>query len=129
MAKTFFIALGPKSNGFYDQITGITVARGEKVEITERQKETRKISMALNAGQLILVQPDTKVETFSEADAKKLDKKIREKVGKGVTLDKICQNISMEQAKSLADLHELEVNDKDTVQTIIEAVIADYDAE
>ena len=128
MAKTYFITLGPKSNGFYDQITGITVARGEKVEITERQKETRKVSMALNAGQLQIVQPDTKVETFSEADAKKLDKKIREKVGKGVTLDKICQNISMEQAKSLADLHELEINDKDTVQTIMEAVITDYDA-
>lgn len=126
MAQTYFIALGSRANGFYDQITGITVARGEKVEITERQKNTKKIQMALNAGALILVQPDTKVKTISESEVKKLDKKIQEKLGKGVTLDKICSDLSIEQAKALAELHDMEVDKNDTVQSIMEAVVEDY---
>ena len=129
MAKTYFIALGSRANGFYDQITGITVARGEKVEITERQKDTKKIQMALNAGALQLVQPDVKVKNISESEAKKLDKKIQEKLGKGVTLDKICSDLTIEQAKALAELHELDLNKDDTVQSIMEAVVEDYNEE
>ena len=124
--KTYFISLGPKSNGFYDQITGITVARGEKVEITERQKETRKISIALNAGQLQLVQPDQEVSVISDDEVKKLDKKIKAQYEKGVTIDKIARGITLDQAKLLADLHELNVDSNDTSKTIIEAIIEDY---
>lgn len=129
MAKTYYIALGTRANGFYDQITGITVARGEKVEITERQKDTKKIQMALNAGALQLVQPDVKIKNISESEAKKLDKKIQEKLGKGVTLDKICSDLTIEQAKALAELHELELSENDTVQSIMEAVVEDYNEE
>lgn len=129
MAKTYYIALGPRANGFYDQITGITVARGEKVEVNERQYNTKKIQMALNAGALKLVQPDVEVKNISEADAKKLDKKIQEKIGKGVTMDKICANLTIEQAKALAEIHEITVDPKDTVQDIMEAVVEDYNEE
>jgi len=125
MANTYFIALGSRANGFYDQITGITVARGEKVEITEKQRNTKKIQMALNAGALQLVQPDTEVKALSEADIKKLDKKIKDKFDKGVTIDKICSNLTMDQAEALAKLNEIEVEKDDTIVDIIKAIVDD----
>lgn len=72
MAK--YISLGPKANGFFDQTTGLTIARGEKVEVNDRQLRSRRIAMALNSGHLVMVQPDQKVEKV--VDVNKLDKKL-----------------------------------------------------
>ena len=72
------------------------------------------------------VEPDVKIKNISESEAKKLDKKIQEKLGKGVTLEKICSDITIEQAKALAEIHEVDVDKNDTVQSIMEAVVEDY---
>lgn len=121
-----FIALGPKANGFFDQTTGLTIARGEKVEVNERQLRSRRIAMALNQGHLIYVQPDQKIEKDKETDIQKIDKKLKAQYEKGVTLDKMAKDITMDQAKVLADLHEIEVAEGDTVKDIIEAIIEDF---
>ena len=124
-----FISLGPKANGFFDQTTGLTIARGEKVEVNDRQLRSRRIAMALNSGHLIFVQPDQKVDKERENDIQKLDKKLKAQYEKGVTLDKMSKDITMDQAKALADIHELEVAEDDTVKDIIEAVIEDFKEE
>ena len=121
-----FIALGPKANGFFDQTTGLTIARGEKVEVNERQLRSRRIAMALNQGHLIYVQPDQKIEKDKETDIQKIDKKLKAQYEKGVTLDKMAKDITMDQAKVLADLHEIEVAEGDNVKDIIEAIIEDF---
>lgn len=128
MAKKY-LALGPKANGFFDQTTGLTIAHGEKVEVDDRQLRSRRISMALNSGHLVFVQPDQKVEKNSEDDLKKLDKKLKAQFEKGVTLDKMIKDITMEQAKAIADIHEIEVDEKDTVKDIIAAVVEDFKEE
>ena len=124
MAK--FITLGPKANGFFDQTTGITIARGEKVEINDRQLRSRRISMALNSGHLIYAQPEQEVKKDKETDLQKLDKKLKAQYGKGVTLEKMSKDITMDQAKALAEIHEIEVAEGDTVKDIIEAVVEDF---
>lgn len=124
-----FIALGPKANGFFDQTTGITIAHGEKVEVDDRQLRSRRIAMALNSGHLVFVQPDQKVEKTSEQDIQKLDKKLKAQFEKGVTLDKMIKDITMEQAKAIAEVHEIEVDEKDTVKDIIAAVVEDFKEE
>jgi predicted RNA-binding protein with TRAM domain len=124
-----FIALGPKANGFFDQTTGLTIARGEKVEVNDRQLRSRRIAMALNAGHLVFVQPDQKVDKEREVDINKIDKKLKAQYEKGVTIDKMIKDINMDQAKALADIHEIEVADGDTVKDIIEAVIEDFKEE
>lgn len=129
MAKTKFIALGEKANGFFDQTTGITIARGEKLEVDERQLRSRRISMALNSGHLIIVQPDQEVSKVTESDIQKLEKKLKAQFTKGVTVDKMIKDITLEQAKALADEHDLEVTEEDTVKSIITAVIEDYKEE
>ena len=123
------ITLGPKANGFFDQTTGITIARGEKVEINDRQLRSRRIAMALNSGHLIFAQPDQEVKKEKETDLQKLDKKLKAQYEKGVTLDKMSKDITMDQAKALAETHEIEVAEDDTVKDIIEAIIEDFKEE
>jgi hypothetical protein len=124
-----FISLGPKANGFFDQTTGLTIARGEKVEVNDRQLRSRRIAMALNSGHLIFVQPDQKVDKEKETDIQKLEKKLKAQYEKGVTLDKMTKDITMDQAKALADAHEIEIAEGDTVKDIIEAVVEDFKEE
>ena len=124
-----FITLGPKANGFFDQTTGITIARGEKVEINDRQMRSRRIAMALNSGHLVFAQPDQEVKKEKETDLQKLDKKLKAQYEKGVTLDKMSKDITMDQAKALAETHEIEVAEGDTVKDIIEAVVEDFKEE
>lgn len=124
-----FISLGPKANGFFDQTTGLTIARGEKVEVNDRQLRSRRISMALNSGHLVIVQPDQKVEKEKEVDIKKLDKKLKAQYEKGITVDKMAKDINMDQAKALADIHEIEVAEGDTVKDVIEAIVEDFKEE
>lgn len=129
MAKTYFIALGPKANGFFDQATGITIAHGEKKEIDERQMRSRRISLALNSGHLIMVQPDQKVDKVNADDIQKLDKKLKAQFDKGVTIDKMIKDITLDQAKALAEVHEVEVEENDTVKDIIAAIVEDFKEE
>lgn len=124
-----FVSLGSKANGFFDQTTGITIARGEKVELNERQLRSRRISMALNSGHLVYVQPEQKVKKEKETDLQKLDNKLKAQYEKGVTLDKMSKDITMDQAKALAETHEIEVAEGDTVKDIIEAIIEDFKEE
>jgi len=124
-----FITLGPKANGFFDQTTGITIARGEKVEINDRQLRSRRIAMALNSGHLVFAQPEQEVKKEKEIDLQKLDKKLKAQYEKGVTLDKMSKDITMDQAKALAEIHEIEVDEGDTVKDIIEAIIEDFKEE
>ena len=124
-----FITLGPKANGFFDQTTGITIARGEKVEINDRQLRSRRIAMALNSGHLVFAQPEQEVKKEKETDLQKLDKKLKAQYEKGVTLDKMSKDITMDQAKALAETHEIEVAEGDTVKDIIEAVVEDFKEE
>jgi molybdopterin converting factor small subunit len=85
--------------------------------------------MALNQGHLIFVQPDQKVDKEKETDIQKLEKKLKAQYEKGVTLDKMTKDITMDQAKALADAHEIEIAEGDTVKDIIEAVVEDFKEE
>ena len=44
-------------------------------------------------------------------------------------LDKMVKDITMEQAKAIAEVHEIEVDKKDTVKDIIAAVVEDFKEE
>lgn len=124
-----FISLGPKANGFFDQTTGITIARGEKVEVDDRQLRSRRISMALNSGHLIMVQPGQEVFKEKQTDINKLDKKLKAQYEKGVTLDKMVKDLTLDQAKAIAEIHDIEAAEDDTVKDIIAAVIEDFKEE
>jgi len=119
----YTITLGPKANIFHDASTGITVAKGEKVELRDSQYKSAKIRQALATGHLRIVTNEEKVEVISTEDITKLDKKIKSNYKKGVTINKLAENISIDQAKELAKKNKVEVDKNDTVVSILEAIL------
>jgi 3-hydroxyacyl-CoA dehydrogenase len=76
-----------------------------------------------------MVQPEAKVEKNDQKAVENLDKKLKKAFEKGATLEKLCKDITLDQAKALAEFHEIEVDANDTVQVLIEAVVEDYKGE
>lgn len=121
-----YVTLGARAYSFHDPALGISVAKGEVLELSDRQLQSRRIRAALNAGHLRIVTEDPKkVVKYSEEDIEKLDKKLRKQVDKGVDPKKIASNFSEEEAKLLAAKHSIELEESDTLESIIEAIVED----
>lgn len=121
-----FVTLGSRAYSFHDPALGISIARGEVKELSERQMQSRRIRAALNSGHLRIVTEDlNKVAKYTDEDIEKLDNKLRKQVGKGVDPSKIVSNFTEEEAKLLAAKHNIELEESDTLQSIIEAIIED----
>lgn len=121
-----FVTLGNRAYSFHDPALGISIARGEVKELSERQMQSRRIRAALNAGHLRIVTEDPKqVAKYTEEDIEKLDKKLRKQVDKGVDPQKIASNFTDEEAKLLANKHNIELEESDTLESIIAAIVDD----
>lgn len=120
------IALGNKAYSFHDQALDITICRGEVIELTDRQLQSKHIRQALNGGHLRYVNDD-EVKKYTEDDVEQLDNKLIVALKKGTNPNKIAKNFSLEEAKLLASKHEIEVEDSDTPETIIVAIAETID--
>lgn len=120
------IALGNKAYSFHDQALDITICRGEVIELTDRQLQSKHIRQALNGGHLRYVNDD-EVKKYTEDDIEQLDNKLIVALKKGTNPNKIAKNFSLEEAKLLASKHEIEVEDSDTPETIIVAIAETID--
>lgn len=125
MATNYTITVGPKAQVFHDASTGITVCKGEKVTLRPSQYTSPKIRNAMSTGHLILVTPDVKPEVTTESDIAKLDKKVQAQYKKGVEISKIAMDVTLEQAKQLATKNNVEVEETDTVEDILKAILED----
>lgn len=120
------IALGNKAYSFHDQALDITICRGEVIELTDRQLQSKHIRQALNGGHLRYVNDD-EVKKYNEDDVEQLDNRLIVALKKGTNPNKIAKNFSLEEAKLLASKHEIEVEDSDTPETIIVAIAETID--
>lgn len=120
------IALGNKAYSFHDQALDITLCRGEVIELSDRQLQSKHIRQALNGGHLRYVNED-EVKKYTEDDVEELDKKLVVALKKGTNPSKIAKNFSLEEAKLLASKHEIELEDSDTPETIIVAIAETID--
>jgi hypothetical protein len=124
MATT--VTVGPNAQVFHDATTGVTVCKGEVVTLRSSQLASPKIKQALSTGHLILsVQPEKSQAITSDSDIAKLDKKIQAQYKKGVEISKIALDVTLEQAKQLANKYKVEVEDNDTVEDILEVILKD----
>ena len=121
----YIVTVGPNAQSFHDASTGITVCKGEKVTLRSNQYSSPRIRQALATGHLILCQDETPAQVTSEKDINKLDKKVTTQFKKGMTIEKISTGVTLEQAKQLAVLHEVTVEDNDTVVDILGAILED----
>lgn len=129
MAKEkYIITVGPRAYSFHDQSTGITVCKGEDKELSRRQYRTQKIQKAIAAGHLIIVADKSDIEKYSESDIEKLDKRLNAQFKKGMTLEKLSKGYSLEELKLVANLHEIVAEKNDTVETLLQALLEEFES-
>jgi hypothetical protein len=124
MAK-YIITVGTNAQVFHDQATGITVIKGEKVTLRESQFHSRRIQQALASGHLRLVPEASQVEMVSDDEAKKLDKQIKSQYKRGTEISKLSSSTSLEVAKKLAKINNVDIEETDTVEDILKAILED----
>lgn len=130
MAKTFTVTVGPRAYSFHDQSTGITISRGEAKELTSRQFNSKKIQLALASGHLTLVvDKNTQHSKYTDDQIEKLAKKLQAQIAKGMTVEKIAKGYSLEEVKLIAKKYGFEIEDTDTAESLIQAIIEDEDSE
>ena len=108
--------------------TGITVCRGEDKELSRRQFRAPKIQKAIASGHLIIIADKSEIEKYSEADIEKLDKRLNAQFKKGMTLEKLAKGYSLEELKLVAGLHEIVAEKDDTVETLIQALLEEFES-
>ena len=129
MAKEkYTVTVGPRAYSFHDQSTGITVCKGEDKELTHRQFRSPKIQKAIAAGHLIIIADKSEIEKYSEADIEKLDKRLTAQFKKGMTLEKLSKAYSFEELKLVAGLHEIVADKDDTVETLLQALLEEFES-
>lgn len=118
------VSTGNHANIFHDQVTGITVVKGEIVELTKAQFYNKKVQAAIAAGHLVLVPEVQKtVDKYTEEDIDKMYKKIKTLYEQGTTVEKIAGSLTMEEAKLIAKANSVTVEKEDTVESIVRAVL------
>lgn len=129
MAKDkYTVTVGPRAYSFHDQSTGITVCRGEDKELSRRQFRASKIQKAIASGHLIIIADKSEIEKYSEADIKKLDRRLNAQFKKGMTLEKLAKGYSLEELKLVAGLHGIVAEKYDTVETLIQALLEEFES-
>lgn len=125
-----FVTLGDKAQIFHDQATGITVRKGQVVELNVRQLSVPHIKRALQGGHLVYVQVQKKeqkqVREPEPLDGAKILAAIKKKFDKGQTKEKIVASLNLEKAKAAAEAAEIEVEENDTVETICDAILETF---
>lgn len=121
------VTTGPNASMFHDPITGITVINGTNVKLRPNQVASPRVKQALASGHLVMVIESNSVDSnkVNEEDLEKLDKKIKNKFDKGVTVEKLASSIDLETAKLLASKNEITVEENDTVVDILNAILTE----
>lgn len=123
------VTVGNKAYSFTDQALGISIVKGEVVELSAKQMTSKKIVVALNGGHLRIVQDGETVKKYNTADVEALDAKLLKLLASGKKVAKVAKDFTLEEAKLIAAKHEIQVEDSDTVETIFEAIAEDTKSE
>lgn len=121
----YIVTVGANAQSFHDANTGITVCKGEKVTLRNNQYTSTRIRQALASGHLILCQDEAPTSVSSEEDITKLNKRVAAQFKKGMAIEKIATAVTVEQAKKLAELNSVEIEENDTVVSILSAILED----
>lgn len=117
------VKVGDKAFSFHDQYTGVTVVKGEVVELNANQASSKRILQAINSGHLVRVNTEV---TPKKEEAKRLEDlktKFQALYNDGKTKDKLASAFTQDELRTLALGYDLEVEDKDTKIDITSAII------
>lgn len=122
-----FVTTGANAHSFYDPTTGISVVKGQEVELNENQYKAPKIQMALNSGHLVRVNKEIKEEAkqYSDSEVEKALKKLAKMSKDGATKEKMASNFEHSLILLMAEKSNVTVEDGDTDTDLIEAILTD----
>ena len=143
MANKQGVKVGRKANIFHDQTTGITVKKGQVVELTAAQLMSRRVKGALSSGHLVRTEEKATTVTKTEVEepkvkeskpkftAEELVEKFRKHLGEDGDIETILadKDFTKENLETVAGEFYIEVDSNDTKRTIIEAIIEEISAE
>lgn len=116
------VKLNEKASIFHDAHLGITLKKGETLELRGAQVNAPSIKKALNGGFLIRVAEDP-------APKKSLSESFKEMVSSGVSVEKLKKTFNLSQLKEIAQGEGIELEEGDTKDSILEALLDDGETE
>lgn len=116
------VKLNEKASIFHDAYLGITITKGQVYELRGAQVNAPSVKRAINGGFLIRVVEDP-------TPKKSLAETFQEMVEKGVSLEKLKKSFNLNQLKEIAQDNGLELEEGDTKDTILEALLEDDEEE
>ena len=123
MAK--YITVGKRANIFHDPSSGITVCKGDIVEVSNRHLMSKRVKGAINAGHLIYV--DKAAEEAKADEGVNTDALLQKFNSLTVKHDsdsaKIAKNFTLDELKELAKSLDIEPEDNDTKEDLVKAIL------
>lgn len=125
MAK--YLKLGEKSSFFHDPYSGVTIAKGEVVEVSTSKTFGKKIQSAISSGHIVYT--DAPKAADKEFDTEALKKKFLDVVVKNTKeeipdIEAIGKKFKLEELKALALVSDIELEESDGKAEIIEALLS-----
>lgn len=125
--ETTFVTVGANAQSFHDPTTGITVVKGQKVELTVQQMKAPRVQLALNAGHLVRVHVEVadEVNKYSDKEVSKAISRAKKMFKEGATIDKITGNFNHDLILAMAVKAGVESEEGDTDNDLIDAIVTD----
>nr|DAQ12679.1 MAG TPA: hypothetical protein [Caudoviricetes sp.] len=123
------VQLGEHASVFHDMKSGLTITKGQVVELNLQQQMNPKIKAALGGGHLVRVigLPKEVKEIEKEVKYNPEEDKVKfiDLFNQGLDIKKLANNFNLIQLKGIAELFEIEVEEDDTKASIIEAIVGE----
>lgn len=121
------VQLGEKASIFHDMKTGLTITKGQTVELNLQQQMNPKIKAALGGGHLVRVEGLPKEVQKEEIKYNPEEDKAKfiDLFNQGLDIKKLSNNFNLTQLKGIAELFEIEVEEDDTKASIVEAIVGE----
>lgn len=136
MSNKKYITVGENANIFHEPYSGVTVVKGQVVEVTAMQLSQKRVKQALNSGHIVYAEapkvegepvqntpapqpPAPKVELTVE----QLKAKLVDLIKEGNEASKIAKKFTLDQLKAIATDLGFEIEAEDTKQSLLEALL------
>lgn len=129
MANKIKVTLGQNAYSFNDQSTGLSISRGDIIELSPRQANTVRVKRAINQGHLIMVMDPQDPKKYSEDEIKKIVAKLKKQHKSGMEVSKAAKAYSLEEVKLAAESLGYTVEDSDTAESLLTSIFEEFDEE
>ena len=119
--------LGQKASIFFDASTGLKIIKGHIVEPNSKQTTSRKFKNALDNGFIVKVSEEvidqSNKDHTENLTIPELLSKFKQLLEEGLEPKVIAKKFNLQNLKDIAESIDLEVEEDDTKNTLVEAII------